>query len=210
LIIVNYKAYRKAIGKNSQKITEKIENGAKESQVIVCPQTADLNRVETGLEVFAQHTDGVDTGSETGSNQVKAIKESGVSGSLINHSERRLEDEEIRDAISKCREEELTSVVCAQTPEECEKYARFEPDYIAFEPPELIGSDRAVSKTEPELIKKAIEKTGNVETLTGAGIKTKEDVEKSMELGCSGVLIASGVIKSDNVKATVKTLCEGL
>jgi triosephosphate isomerase len=209
MLIINYKAYRRAIGKKAEKITREIEKGAEE-EVIISPQTADLGKIDTELDVFSQHVDGVDTGSHTGSNQINALKEAGTSGSLINHSEKRLEDEEIRKSVEKCREEGLTSVVCAQTPEECEKYAEFNPDYIAFEPSELIGGDKAVSTEEPEIISEAVEKSGEVKTLTGAGIKSREDVEKSIELGCEGVLIASGVVKSEDVEKTVKELCRGL
>ena len=207
MIIVNYKAYERAIGKKAGKITEKIERGAEE-KVIVAPQTADLS-LETDLEVFAQHIDGVEPGSHTGSNQVEALKRK-ASGSLINHSEKRLGTKEIRKSVERCQEEGLTSVVCGQTPEECEKYAEFDPDYIAFEPPELIGGDKAVSTEEPEIIEEAVKRSGGVKTLTGAGIKTREDVEESIELGCEGVLIASGVIKAEDVEEKIRELCRGL
>ncbi|MFB6100677.1 MAG: triose-phosphate isomerase [Candidatus Nanohalobium sp.] len=210
MLIVNYKAYSKAIGEKSEELTRKIEEGAEDAEVVICPQTADLNRIDTELKIFAQHVDGVDTGSHTGSNQAKAVKEVGATGTLINHSERRLEEGEIRESVEKCREEDLTTVVCAQSPEECERYAEFEPDYIAFEPPELIGGDTSVSTAEPEIVEEAVKKSGKIDTLTGAGIKSREDVEKSIELGCEGVLIASGVIKSEDTKSKVEELCRGL
>lgn len=213
MILINYKAYRKAIGKNTEKLTEKIESAAEKTdkKIAVAPQTADLNHVNSEkLQLFSQHTDPVNTGSHTGSNQIKAVKDAGATGTLINHSEKRLQKEKIKKTVEKCRENNITTVVCAQTPEECEKYANFNPDYIAFEPPELIGGDVSVSKSEPEVIEKAVEKTGEVSTLTGAGIKTREDVEKSIELGCEGVLVASGVIKSEDVEQEVLELCNGL
>ena len=210
MIIVNYKAYEQAIGDNSEKITQELEEGAEGEEVIVCPQTADLNRIDTDLSVYSQHLDGVDAGSHTGSNQVKAVKDAGAAGTLINHSEKRLDDEDIEAAVDKANEKGLTTVVCAQTPEECAKFSEFEPDYIAFEPPELIGGDTSVSKAEPGLIKEAVEESGKIDTLTGAGIKTREDVEKSIELGCKGVLIASGVVKSENIKNKIQELCHGL
>lgn len=213
MILINYKAYRKAIGNNTEELTNKIELAAEktEKEVAVAPQTADLNRVNSEqLQLFSQHIDPVDTGSHTGSNQVKAVKDAGATGILINHSEKRLEKEKIKKTVEKCSENNITTVVCAQTPEECDKYADFSPDYIAFEPPELIGGDISVSKSEPELIEKAVEKSGDVSTLTGAGIKTREDVEKSIELGCEGVLVASGVIKSKDVEKEVLELCNGL
>ena len=213
MLIINYKAYEKAVGENCEKLTKTIAEAAAEekAEVIINPQTADLNRIETEeLTVYAQHTDPVGTGSHTGSNQIKALKDAGVTGTLINHPERRLKDEKIDETIQKCREEGLTTVVCAQTVEECEEYASYEPDYIAFEPPELIGGDTAVSTAEPHVIENAVEASGKIPTLTGAGIKSKKDVEKSEELGCEGVLVASGVIKAEDVKKEVKELCKGL
>jgi triosephosphate isomerase len=213
MILINYKAYRKATGNNTGALTEKIESAAEktEKEIAVAPQTADLNRVNSEeLQLFSQHTDPVDTGSHTGSNQIKAVKDTGATGTLINHSEKRQDPEKIRKTVEICDENDITTVVCAQTPKECEKYADFSPDYIAFEPPELIGGDVSVSKSEPELIEKAVEKSGEVSTLTGAGIKTREDVEKSIELGCEGVLVASGVIKSKDVEKEIIELCDGL
>lgn len=213
MILINYKAYRKATGNNTESLTEKIEAAAEktEKEIAVTPQTADLNRVNSEeLQLFSQHVDPVDTGSHTGSNQIKAVKDAGTTGTLINHSEKRLDSEKIEKIVEKCDENNITTVVCTQTPKECEKYADFSPDYIAFEPPELIGGDVSVSKSEPELIEKAVEKSGKIPTLTGAGIKTREDVEKSIELGCEGVLVASGVIKSKDVEKEVIELCDGL
>ena len=213
MIIINYKAYNKAIGKNAEKLTEKIEEAAKKTshKLIVTPQTADLNRIENKETIkYSQHIDPVETGSHTGSNQIKTVKQSGATGTLINHSEKRLEKQEIKQIVQKCREEDITSIVCAQTPEECRKYSQYKPDYIAFEPPELIGGNTSVSKAEPEIIEAAVEKSGKVPTLAGAGIKTKEDVQKSIERGCKGILVASGVIKADNVQEEVKELSKGL
>jgi triosephosphate isomerase len=207
---VNYKAYRKAIGKNSADITRKIEEAGCEEEIAVVPQTADLNRIDTELTKYSQHIDGVGNGSYTGSTQAEAVKESGATGSLINHSERRLDGAEIKAAVKKCRELGIDSIVCGQTPEECEKYSELKPDYVAFEPPELIGGKTAVSTAEPGLISEAVEKTGDTPVLAGAGIKSREDVEKAVELGCKGVLVASGIIKSSDVQEKVEELCRGL
>jgi triosephosphate isomerase len=213
MIIINYKAYRKAIGKNAEKLTQKIEKAAEntDKKIITVPQTADLNRVKNKETLkYAQHVDSVDTGSHTGSNQVKTVKQAGAQGTIINHSEKRIKEQKIKEIVQKCREENLTSIVCAQSPEECEKYSKYKPDFLAFEPPELIGGNTSVSKAEPEIIEEAVEKSGEIPTLAGAGIKTREDVQKSIERGCKGILVASGVIKADNVQEEVEELCKGL
>jgi triosephosphate isomerase len=206
MLIINYKAYPEASGDNFEKLTKKIEKGASK-KVVIAPQTADLNK-KTELEKFSQHIDS-EEGSNTGSNSVKAIKDANVTGTLLNHSEKRLKDEEIEERVKKAQENGLKTVVCAQNPGECKRYSEYSPDYMAFEPPELIGGDMSVASAEPEIIERAVEHS-NVPVLTGAGIKTREDVEKSMKLGCEGVLVASGVVKSDKITESVRELCKGL
>ena len=49
----------------------------------------------------------------------------------------------------------MISVLCVKDVAEARKYSKLNPDYIAIEPPELIGSGKAVSKERPELIEKA-------------------------------------------------------
>jgi len=69
-------------------------------------------------------------------------------------------------------------------------------EYIAYEPPELIGGDISVSEAKPEIIERITSKVDNL--LVGAGIKKKEDVKRSLELGAKGILVASGVVKAKN------------
>lgn len=212
MIVVNFKAYSNAIGEKSEEIIEACRKASEDTgeRVIVCPQPEDLLRVEEG-EAFAQHVDGVNPGSHTGSVLAKGVKEAGATGTLINHSEKRMRDRAIEASVNAAESLGLETIVCAQSPGECKKYSEFDPDYIAFEPPELIGGSNPVSEAKPGLIEEAVEKTEEgVETLTGAGIKSKKDVEKSIELGCEGVLVASGVVKANDIYGEVEELCEGL
>lgn len=212
MLIVNMKAYGQANGTKSVEIAKACERAASETgkKVIAAPQHTDLLRVENAeIEIFGQHLDPVKPGSQTGHTTAEALKAANCSGTLINHSERRISPEKIEESIERARKNDLTTVVCAQDPEECEKYSRYRPDFIAYEPPELIGGDTSVSEAKAELIKQAVERS-EVDVLTGAGIKTKGDVEKSIELGCQGVLVASGVVKSDKPEKAAKELCEGL
>jgi len=214
MIIINFKAYDAAVGENAEKIARICSEVADETgkEIIVCPQAEDLMRVnQENLKLFSQHVNYQESGSHTGHTLVEGVKDAGATGTLINHSERRLEPERIEKTVERAKEADMETVVCAQNPDEVEEFSSYGPDYIAFEPPELIGGDTAVSKAEPELIEEAVERTAEgVETLTGAGIKDTNDVEKSLELGCSGVLVASGVIKSEDPKESLKELCRGL
>ena len=51
----------------------------------------------------------------------------------------------------------MTSVVCAKTPDEVANIAKFDPDFIAIEPPELIGSGKSVSKHKPSVITRSVQ-----------------------------------------------------
>jgi triosephosphate isomerase len=85
---------------------------------------------------------------------------------------------------------------------EAKKYAKLNPDYIAIEPPELIGSGKAISNERPELITKSIDAVNSANNKTkllcGAGIVSGQDVAKAIELGSKGILVASGIIKAKN------------
>ena len=92
--------------------------------------------------------------------------------------------------------------------------AAFAPDFIAVEPPELIGGDVSVTKANPFIIEDTVNSVKDVNkkisVLCGAGVKTGEDVAKALELGADGVLLASGVVKSKDPKATLLDLIKHL
>ena len=125
-----------------------------------------------------------------------------MAGSIINHSEHRISSQEITNLVLKLKELKMISVLCVRDVAEAKKYARLNPDYIAIEPPELIGSGKAVSKERPELITKAANAVrtakNSTKLLCGAGIVSGEDVSKAIELGSKGILVASGIIKAKN------------
>ena len=50
----------------------------------------------------------------------------------------------------------------------------------------------------------------NVKVLCGAGVKTGKDIRKALELGAHGVLLASGVVKAKDKRATLMDLVGGL
>lgn len=211
-VIVNFKAYEEASGEKAYELSKAFSSLDCSKNIIVAPDLVDTSKVsELDLKVYSQHVDGKSPGSNTGSVTAQSLEASQVKGALINHSERRLSDKEVKNSVEACKEYDLETVVCAQNVDEVKKYSKLDPDAVAFEPPELIGGDIPVSEAEPEIIEEAVKATkNNVDTLTGAGIKTSEDVRKSVELGCKGVLVASGVVKSDDPVKEVKNLCEGL
>jgi triosephosphate isomerase len=94
--------------------------------------------------------------------------------------------------------------------EEAMALAALEPDFVAVEPPELIGGDISVTSADPEIVSGTAQAvkdvSGNVGILCGAGVKTGSDVSKAIDLGTSGVLLASGVTKSDDPSMALNDL----
>jgi triosephosphate isomerase len=213
LIIVNFKTYLEATGKKAVELAKKAEKVSLETKVSigVAPQHTDIATIAKSVKipVFAQHTDPIQPGSHTGHVLAEAVKETGATGTLINHSERQLKLSDIDAVIKITREKGLVSVVCANNPSISAAVAALKPDILAIEPPELIGTGIPVSKAKPEVITKTVrlvrEINPEVVILCGAGISHGEDVAAALRLGTQGVLVASGVVKA---KDPYTVLCE--
>ena len=197
-LIVNFKTFEVATGKNSDKLAKKLDIPG----IIVAVQNADIYRVKkaVGCIVFAQHVDPQGHGQFTGHDNACALKENGAEGVIINHSEDRVDLETIRKNIEICKKVGLISLVCISGHDKAEEVARMNPDVIAVEPPELIGTGISVTKAKPEVVTKTVEivrkANKNIVVLCGAGVSTPEDAGKAITLGCDGVLLASAVVLS--------------
>ena len=218
LIIVNFKTYMESTGRRAVELARKCEKVSRELgvNVAVAPQAVDLARVasEVSIPVLAQHVDPYTPGAHTGSTLIEAIKEAGAVGTLVNHSEKRLRADEIDEIVKRASSLGLEVVICANTPEVAASLSAFNPAFIAIEPPELIGTGKAVSKAKPEVITDTINLIRRVNpkvvVICGAGITNGFDVEAAIKLGTEGVLVASGVVKARDQEAAVRDLAEGL
>ena len=219
LLVVNFKTYENGTGKKALKLAKIIDSVAekeKDVDIIVAVQHTDIRMIadEVSLPVFAQHIDGISYGSNTGYVLPEAVKDAGAVGTLINHSEHQLKIVEIEKAVERAKDVGLRTIVCATDPKISESVAALEPEFVAVEPPELIGSKMSVSQAKPEIIENSIayvnRVNANIPVLCGAGIHTKKDAEKAIVLGSVGVLVASGIVKASNVKKAVSDLVSGL
>ncbi len=216
IIAINYKAYPQAFGEKALEIAKQAEKVAKETgvTVIVIPPFTELYRIIQTIEipVYAQHADPYELGAHTGYIPVEALKEVGVKGVLLNHSEHQLKLADIHKLVVKARELGLETLVCGDTPEVGAAVAVLEPDMIAVEPPELIGTGIPVSKAKPEVVTRSVELirkvNPKVKILTGAGITTGEDVAAAIKLGTIGVLVASAVMKAKDPYKVIKDMAE--
>ncbi len=218
VIVVNFKTYPEASGENALSLTGVCSKVAAETgaSIVVAPPLMDLALVARTIDipVFAQHLDSVASGSTTGHVTVENAKASGATGTLVNHSERRLRLAEIHEIIDRCRHAGLTTIVCTNNTAVSKASAAMEPDFVAIEPPELIGGDVSVTTANPRIVSDtvgAIRHIGNeVGVLCGAGVKTGKDVSKALELGTDGVLLSSGVVKSKDPRGTLMDLIGGI
>ncbi|WP_162224401.1 triose-phosphate isomerase [Halorussus amylolyticus] len=179
--------------------------------IAVAPQAAHLRAVaDTGVETWAQHVSPVEHGSHTGSTLAEAAADAGATGTLLNHSERRLKLADIDAALAAAERAGLETCACANNPDQIAAVAALGPDAVAVEPPELIGTGTPVSQADPDVVTDAVAAAESVDdsvaVYCGAGISTGEDLTSAQDLGAEGVLLASGVAKADDPKAALENL----
>jgi triosephosphate isomerase len=206
MVIVNFKTYSEATGRKALELAKSCEKTSLETDICVgvAPQFLDVRPVvkAVSIPVFTQHIDPIKPGSFTGHILPESVKELGVTGTLINHSERRLKLADIEAVITRTREVGLVSLVCTNNSAVSVAAAALKPNIIAVEPPELIGTGIPVSEAKPEVVSGTVELVRRINpslsVLCGAGITTGEDVTAALRLGTQGVLVASGVVKAQN------------
>ena len=217
LIVLNFKTYLESTGLQALRLAKICEDISRDYsvQMVVVPQVADIQAISKAVKipVYAQHVDGVGYGGFTGHVTAASLKAAGAAGSLINHSERRLKLAEIEASISACRQAGLKTIVCTNNVATTRAAAALQPDYVAVEPPELIGSGIPVSKASPEVIVNSVEAVKGIApqvgVLCGAGITHGEDLRSALELGSVGVLLASGIIKAKDQRKALEDLVTG-
>ncbi len=208
----------RATGANAGKLIKELALAQKETRVPIIPVPHDLDiwmcREFWEGEIWAQHAD---FNGGTGKSPVETLKEwnGKISGVFLNHSEHKYDGYTLLSkVINQCNEYELKTLVFASSVDEIDKILepKIIPTYIAYEPPELVGSlDTSVAKSKPKSIKEAADllKSQNIPLIVGAGVKDLDDVKKSIEMGAVGVAVSSAIIHAEDVKAKVLELARG-
>jgi len=201
MLVINCKNYAEATGARLARLYRAAEASSRRHgvRIAIAPPphlvtAARSRRVAT----LAQHVDDRGPGSATGHVVPELLRASGVTGSIINHSERRVQPAELRAAVARLHGLGMLSIACSRTAAEAARVAAMGPDYVAIEPPSLIGSGTAISRARPGLIRDAARALSHsrARLLCGAGIVSGGDVARAVELGAEGILVASGVIKA--------------
>ena len=208
LVVVNFKTYETAHGIAAEELARAMASIETDARMIAVVSAFDLSAVVDAapkLEVWTQHLDPIGFGSNTGWLHPETAISRGASGTIINHAEHKVSLEHVAMILDSVPED-FTVCACAANIDEARALTALQPNYVAVEPPELIGGDISVTTADPEIVVSTAaaisEINENVGILCGAGVKNGEDVAMAIQLGTSGVLLASGVTKvADPVSA---------
>jgi triosephosphate isomerase (TIM) len=219
MIFVNFKTYPQGTGEEALKLAKICEEVSLKSKIEIIPvvQFVDLFRItqEVKIPVWIQHLDFFSQGQHTGWESLESVIEAGGKGTLLNHAEHQIPPGTVNQVIkriTKLPNDQIANfkiMVCCHTLGQAEKLAKLKPDFLAYEPPELIGGDLAVSEAKPFVIERIVKKLPDMKIMVGAGIKTGKDVKRSLELGTKGILVSSAVVLAKDQKAVLEDLASG-
>lgn len=216
MIFVNFKTYEQGTGEKAVALAKICEAVSKETGVEIIPvvQVVDLYRVTQAVKipVWVQHINFLPQGAHTGAINLEAVIAAGASGTLLNHSEHQIPPGTVNQVIKRCRVSEFQSfkvMVCCKTTGQAERLLKLEPDYLAYEPTELIGNkEKSVATEKPKVIKKIAEMT-KIPVIVGAGIHSSEDVRISLKMGAKGILVASNIVLAQDQEKALRELVGG-
>lgn len=207
LLIINFKEYSQALGESGKDLARSLEKVAAEFLAVetvlaVKPPEIPLIAETVSLPIFSQYT-------LPDQPSPLFLRRMGASGTLLNHSDHPLAMDLVEELVGLCQEQDLMAVACAASLDEIRQIVSFHPDYIAYEPPELIGGEVSVTTARPEIITAAVALVREIPLLVGAGVKTGADVARGLELGAKGVLVSSGVVLAADPTAALKDIMRG-
>jgi triosephosphate isomerase len=207
MILINTKNY--VAGPKTLALAKKIQKYI--PQAVIAVPAVDIEEIHnhTKLVVFAQHVD-AEGGRATGFLLPETTRAVGAQGTLLNHSEHPVPLKTLKEAVPRAKKANLRVVLCASSIKEAKSLLPLQPEAIAFEDKELIGSGKSITQYRSEEVKKFADllRHSHSVPLCGAGINSIEDVKASHALGCHGVLIASAIAKNPSSKQTENFLKE--
>jgi triosephosphate isomerase len=215
MIFVNFKTYPQGSGKRAIQLAKVCQEVAEKRKISVVPlvQAFDIFRIsqEVKIPLWLQHLDWHPQGQYTGWLNLEGALEAGAGGTILNHSEHKLPFGTIRRTIKRIKKTnpQFQVLVCCRSLGQAERLVKLKPDFLAYEPPELIGGEVSVSQYNPTAIAHFVEVCGDTPAIIGAGIKNKNDVKIGVKLGAKGILVSSHVVLAENPKEVLENLAEG-
>ncbi|MCF7910292.1 triose-phosphate isomerase [Candidatus Pacearchaeota archaeon] len=203
VIVINLKTYQQ--GRDVLKLCKIIEKISR--KIILGVQVTDISDIEKSIKnpVYVQHVDFFEPGRNTGYILPEAVKAKNAEGVFLNHSEHKISFENLKKTINRCKKIKLKTMVFAGNVAEAKKIDKLKPDYLIYEPPELVAGKTSVSESKPEIIEKVV-RTVKSKVLVGAGVHSNKDVKIAMKLGARGVALSSAVTTAKNPKKVLLEL----
>lgn len=192
MIVVNFKAYEQATGEKAVNLAQICKQIADASgiRIVAVPQLADIPAcAAVGIECWTQKYEP----------QVK-----GNVGTLLNHSDHRIDRPTLDRTLLELVGIEIC--ICAASAKEAINLSDAGVDYVAFEPPDLIGNrDKSVSSERPEEIQEIVNSV-RCPVLVGAGIHSAADVKASLAFGAKGILVATDIVLAQDPQKELREL----
>lgn len=211
MLIINFKTYKESTGKNALLLAQIADEVSQRTgvEIIIVPQPTDIFQIKktTGIEIWAQHLDDIDPSRHTGWISPFALRQVGATGVLINHSEHRLSLDEIKKRVKYAKKYDLKTLVLTDSVDEAKEINLMEPDYIGFEKEELIEGRVSIIEVEGPKIEEILDQIDRP-LVIGSGINDRDDITASLKIGAKGVILASGVIKAQNIEEKLTELAK--
>jgi triosephosphate isomerase len=205
MIVVNFKTYPELTGEQAVEKAKICAEVAQETgiKIIIGVQATDIYRVssQVSIPVFGQHLDPVEPGRNNGFITALALKTAGAKGVFLNHSEHPFSNfDDLKKAVLLAKQAGLETLVFAKDLATALEIDKLNPDYLGLEEPKLVAKTAMVQF--PEFAQTIKEFSAKVKALPliGAGIRTKDDVLKSLALGVKAVGFSSEFVKAKDPK----------
>lgn len=174
-------------------------------------QTTDLRLIAENtsdrIHVYAQHMDSIPVGRGMGTILPEAVKATGAVGVMLNHAEKKMTLEEIKEAIKRAEEVGLATIVCADTEEEIKAVAEMNPDIVVAEPSELIGTGIAVGREYVDACIKLVKSVNpDIMVLPSAGISCGNDCYNIIKAGADASGSSSAICKAADPAAMTEEM----
>lgn len=163
------------------------------------------------VNVFAPHMDPVAVGKGSGAVLAEAIREAGAAGVQLNHAEKPLSMDVLKQTILRAKEAGLATMVCADSLEDIRVIAGMGPTVLVAEPTELIGTG---TTSDANYVRKTIELVKGIDpkvmVLQAAGISNGKDVYNVIRLGALATGCSSGIARAGDPAAMAEEMISSL
>ena len=174
--------------------------------IFTCP-VVDIRSVAQAtrfIHVFAPHMDPLYPGRGLADTLPESLVAAGAEGVMLNHCEKPLAFDTLKETIRRADEVGLVSIVCADSLADASRIAALDPDIIVAEPSELIGTGVSVGEEYVQAATKSVKDVNpDILVLTAAGISCGQDVYNTIIAGADATGSSSGIAKAADRAAMV-------